>query len=123
MSEFLVKGDHFEFDGTPLQIISGSIHYFRTVPDAWDDRLRKLKACGFNTVETYIPWNLHEPKEGKFVFDGIADIERFLQTAAKYDLHVILRPSQYICAEWEFGGMPSWLLKDRNISLRCADPQ
>ena len=123
MSEFLIKGDHFEFDGKPLQIISGSIHYFRTVPDAWDDRLRKLKACGFNTVETYIPWNLHEPKEGEFVFDGIADIERFLQTAAKYDLHVILRPSQYICAEWEFGGMPSWLLKDRNISLRCADPQ
>ena len=52
MSEFLIKGDHFEFDGKPLQIISGSIHYFRTVPDAWDDRLRKLKACGFNTVES-----------------------------------------------------------------------
>lgn len=122
MSEFLVKDDRFELDGVPFRIISGAIHYFRTVPEYWDDRLRKLKACGFNTVETYVPWNLHEPKEGKFCFEGIADIERFLQTAAKYRLHVIVRPSQYICAEWEFGGLPAWLLKDRNIALRCADP-
>ena len=121
MSHFVVKDDHFELDGKPIQIISGSIHYFRTVPEYWDDRLKKLKACGFNTVETYIPWNLHEPKEGQFCFEGIADVERFLTTAKKYDLHVIVRPSQYICAEWEFGGLPSWLLKDRNISLRCAD--
>ncbi|MBQ4322380.1 MAG: beta-galactosidase, partial [Clostridia bacterium] len=121
MSEFKINGNRFEFDGKPMQVISGAIHYFRTVPEYWDDRLKKLKACGFNTVETYIPWNLHEPKEGKFYFEGIADIERFLETAKKYDLKVIVRPSQYICAEWEFGGLPSWLLKDRNISLRCAD--
>ncbi|MBO5222227.1 MAG: beta-galactosidase [Clostridia bacterium] len=121
MSEFKINGNRFEFDGKPMQVISGAIHYFRTVPEYWDDRLKKLKACGFNTVETYIPWNLHEPKEGKYYFEGIADIERFLETAKKYDLKVIVRPSQYICAEWEFGGLPSWLLKDRNISLRCAD--
>lgn len=82
MSEFIVKDNHFEFDGKPLQIISGAIHYFRTVPEYWKDRLTKLKACGFNTVETYIPWNLHEPKEGQFRFEGIADVERFIRTAA-----------------------------------------
>ena len=123
MSEFIVKDDRFELNGKPIRIISGAVHYFRTVPEYWEDRLTKLKACGFNTVETYLPWNLHEPKEGQFNFEGIADVERFLQTAAKVGLHVIVRPSQYICAEWEFGGLPSWLLKDRNISLRCADAQ
>lgn len=123
MSVFCVKGDHFELDGKPFQIISGSIHYFRTVPDCWEDRLRKLKACGFNTVETYLPWNLHEPEEGRFCFDGIADVERFLSLADRIGLKVIVRPSQYICAEWEFGGFPAWLLKDRNMTLRCADPR
>ena len=121
MSEFVVREDRFELDGKPFRIISGSIHYFRTVPEYWEDRLTKLKACGFNTVETYIPWNLHEPKEGRFKFEGIADVERFIESAARVGLYVIVRPSQYICAEWEFGGLPSWLLKDRNISLRCAD--
>ena len=121
MSQFLVKDDHFELDGKPIRLISGAIHYFRTVPEYWKDRLIKLKACGFNTVETYIPWNLHEPKEGQFNFEGIADVERFIRTAAECGLHVIVRPSQYICAEWEFGGLPAWLLRDRNISLRCYD--
>ncbi|MBO5213382.1 MAG: beta-galactosidase [Clostridia bacterium] len=121
MPEFLIKEDRFELDGKPLQIISGSIHYFRTVPEYWRDRLLKLKACGFNTVETYVPWNLHEPREGQFNFQGIADVERFIQTAADLGLFVIVRPSQFICAEWEFGGLPAWLLKDRNLSLRCAD--
>lgn len=123
MSVFEVKDDHFELDGAPFQIISGAIHYFRHVPEVWEDRIRKLKACGFNTLETYIPWNLHEPKEGEFYFEGLADLERFLEIAQKYGLYVIVRPSQYICAEWEFGGFPAWLLKDRNLSLRCADPK
>lgn len=106
----------------PTRIISGVIHYFRVVPEYWEDRLIKLRECGFNTVETYIPWNLHEPEEGSFCFDGIADIERFINTAEKVGLYVIIRPSPYICAEWEFGGLPSWLLKDKHIRLRCMDP-
>ena len=114
--------DHFLLDGKPYQIISGAIHYFRVVPEYWEDRLKKLKACGFNTVETYTCWNLHERKEGLFDFSGILDIERFIKTAEKLDLNVIVRPGPYICAEWEFGGLPSWLLSYPNIGIRCNDP-
>ena len=98
----------FVLGDEPIQILSGAVHYFRIVPEYWEDRLMKLKSCGLNTVETYIPWNLHEPKEGQFTFDGIADLERFVQIAGDLGSHVILRPSPYICAEWEFGGSPSW---------------
>ena len=112
---------NFLMDGKPYQIISGAIHYFRVVPEYWEDRLKKLKACGFNTVETYTCWNLHERKEGEFDFSGILDIERFIETAEKLELNVIIRPGPYICAEWELGGLPSWLLKYPDIALRCDD--
>lgn len=114
--------DNFLLDGKPYQIISGAVHYFRIPPAYWEDRLRKLKACGFNTVETYTCWNLHERKEGQFDFSGILDIEKFIETAEKLDLNVIIRPGPYICAEWEFGGLPSWLLSYPNLGLRCNDP-
>ncbi len=109
-------------DGHPITILSGAVHYFRTVPEYWEDRLSKLKACGLNTVETYTCWNLHERKEGQFDFSGILDIERFIETAEKLGLFVILRPGPYICAEWDFGGLPSWLLAYPDIALRCDDP-
>ena len=96
----------FYLDGEPFQILSGSIHYFRIVPQYWRDRLEKLKAMGLNTVETYIPWNIHEPKKGQFNFEGIADVAEFVRLAEELGLYVILRPSPYICAEWEFGGLP-----------------
>ncbi len=114
--------DNFLLDGKPYTIISGAIHYFRTVPEYWYDRLLKLKACGFNTVETYTCWNLHERREGRFDFSGMLDIERFISIAEELELNVIIRPGPYICAEWEFGGLPSWLLKYPNIALRCDDP-
>ncbi len=112
--------DKFYIDGEPFRIISGAIHYFRTVPDYWRDRLEKLVNMGCNTVETYIPWNFHEPDEGKFLWDGMRDIRRFIEIAADLGLYMIIRPSPYICAEWEFGGLPAWLLKDRNMRLRCC---
>jgi len=118
-----VKNSKFLLDGEALQILSGAIHYFRVVPEYWEDRLLKLKACGFNTVETYIPWNMHEQEEGVFCFDGIADLERFITIAGELELHVIVRPSPYICAEWEFGGLPAWLLSNQDIRLRCMDEQ
>ena len=119
MGKFEIK-DTFYLDGKPFKVISGSFHYFRTVPEYWTDRLEKLKALGCNTVETYIPWNLTEPKKGKFNFEGFCDIEKFIQTATELGLYIIIRPSPYICAEWEFGGLPAWLLKDRNMRLRTS---
>lgn len=119
--KFEIK-DNFYLDGNPMQIISGAIHYFRIVPEYWRDRLEKLKAMGYNTVETYIPWNLHEPQKGVFLFDGILDVERFVQIAQELGLYVILRPSPYICAEWEFGGLPAWLLAEEGMKYRISYP-
>jgi beta-galactosidase len=121
MAKLEVRNSQFVLENRPLRIISGAIHYFRVVPEYWEDRLLKLKACGFNTVETYVPWNLHEPVEGEFCFEGMADLERFVMLAGDLGLYVIVRPSPYICAEWEFGGLPAWLLSYPEIRLRCMD--
>lgn len=121
MSHFEIK-DTFYLDGKPVKIISGAFHYFRTVPQYWRDRLEKLKAMGCNTVETYIPWNMHEPNKGEFHFDGLLDIERFIGLAQELGLYVIIRPSPYICAEWEFGGLPAWLLREDGMKLRINYP-
>lgn len=119
---FTYENAQFLYDGQPVTIMSGAMHYFRTMPEQWEDRLLKLKACGLNTVETYTCWNLHERREGQFDFSGLLDIERFIETAEKLGLFVILRPGPYICAEWDFGGLPSWLLSYPDIALRCDDP-
>lgn len=121
MRRFEAVGDQFLCDGKPFRILSGAIHYFRVVPGYWEDRLRKLAACGLNTVETVVPWNLHEPAPGKFNFQGIADLEAFLRLAGSLGLKVILRPSPYICAEWDFGGMPAWLLNVPGMEFRCSN--
>lgn len=118
MPNLKVENGQFVINHEPIQFISGAIHYFRVVPEYWEDRLMKLKACGFNAVETYVPWNLHEPKEGEFNFEGIANIEEFIRIAGDLGLHVIIRPSPYICAEWEFGGLPSWLKASADMRLR-----
>lgn len=120
MSTFEIK-DTFLLDGKPFQIISGAIHYFRVVPEYWQDRLEKLKNMGCNTVETYIPWNITEPHKGEFCFDGLCDFEKFLDIAQKLGLYAIVRPSPYICAEWELGGLPSWLLAIPDLELRCKN--
>jgi len=108
---------------SPVQdtlLLSGSVHYFRLHPGTWADRLRKLKAAGCNTVATYVPWNLHEPRPGEYNFEGIANLLGFLEEAAEVGLFVILRPGPYICAEWDAGGLPSWLLRDPSIVLRSS---
>ena len=119
MNRLSVRQSQFFLDAEPFRILSGAVHYFRVVPEYWEDRLRKLKAAGLNTVETYIPWNLHEPQKGVFNFTGIADVEKFIQLAGSLELLVIVRPSPYICAEWEAGGLPAWLLQDSSMKIRC----
>ncbi|MFV8786180.1 glycoside hydrolase family 35 protein [Aerococcus viridans] len=119
MATFEVK-DEFLLDGQPFKILSGAIHYFRIHPDDWYHSLFNLKALGFNTVETYVPWNMHEAKEGEYNFSGILDIEKFISTAEELGLYVIIRPSPYICAEWEFGGFPAWLL-NKDVHIRSSD--
>ena len=121
MSEFAYKGNIFIKDGEEYTIISGAMHYFRIPREYWRDRLQKLKECGFNTVETYTCWNLHEPQEGVFDFSGMLDLEAYIDIAAELGLNVILRPGPYICAEWEFGGLPAWLLNYKNMDIRCND--
>ena len=119
MNTFEIKED-FLLNGEPFKILSGAIHYFRVDPSDWYHSLYNLKALGFNTVETYVPWNLHEPKKNEFQFDGILDLERFLSIAQDLGLYAIVRPSPYICAEWEFGGFPAWLLNEQ-IRIRTNE--
>lgn len=113
--------DEFYLNGEPFKIISGAIHYFRVVPEYWQDRLEKLKALGCNTVETYVPWNLHEYHEGEFNFKDGLDLRHFIELAGDLGLYVILRPAPYICAEWEFGGLPYWLQLSPELKIRMTN--
>lgn len=122
MPALSIQGNAFYRNGQPVRLLSGAMHYFRVVPEYWRDRLLKLKAMGLNTVETYVPWNLHEPRPGRFRFSGQLDIVRYLTLAAELDLMAIVRPGPYICSEWDLGGLPSWLLRDPQMRLRCAYP-
>ncbi|WP_314064718.1 beta-galactosidase [uncultured Vagococcus sp.] len=118
MSQIFEIKDDFYLDNQPFKVISGAIHYFRVVPEYWEHRLKMLRNMGCNTVETYVPWNFHEPREGEFDFSEGLNIRQYIQLAHDLGLKVILRPSPYICAEWEFGGQPSWLLNDPEMRVR-----
>jgi beta-galactosidase len=116
------NGDHFELDGKPFQIISGAIHSARVPRAYWRDRLRKARAMGLNTVETYVFWNVYEREPGQFDFSGQNDIAEFVREAQQEGLFVILRPGPYACAEWDFGGYPAWLLRDPTMEVRTSNP-
>ena len=120
---FTIGKDSYLLNNQPIQLISAAFHYFRVHPDRWEDTFKKLANAGMNTVETYIAWNMHEPEQGEFQFDGANDINRYLTLAEKYNFLVIVRPGPYICAEWEFGGLPYWLLKEDDIKIRTSDPK
>lgn len=119
MGKFEIR-EEFYLNEEKMKIISGGIHYFRVVPEYWRDRLEKIKALGCNTVETYVAWNVHEPKKGEFCFEGMADLKKFITLAQELGLWVIVRPSPYICAEWELGGLPAWLLAEDGMRLRSS---
>lgn len=121
---FVVDREHDRFllDGAPFRYVSGSLHYFRVPRVLWADRLYKMRLSGLNAVQFYVPWNYHEPEPGVYNFNGSRDLVAFLNEASKAKLLVILRPGPYICAEWEMGGLPSWLLRKPKIHLRTSDP-
>ena len=117
------EGEHFLLDGKPFQIISGDIHYARVPREYWRDRLRKIRSLGLNTICTYMFWNLHEPEPGAFNFADNLDAAAFIRMAQEEGLWVLLRPGPYVCAEWDFGGLPSWLLATRDMKVRTVDPR
>lgn len=120
---FTLGDEQFLLDGKPFQMISGELHYPRIPREAWRARMKAAKAMGLNTIGTYVFWNLHEPEPGKYDFSGNNDIAAFVRTAQEEGLWVVLRPSPYVCAEWEFGGYPYWLQKQKGLEVRSLEPQ
>ncbi|WP_434026358.1 glycoside hydrolase family 35 protein [[Pseudomonas] boreopolis] len=120
---FSTTGDHFTRGGKPYRIVSGAIHFQRIPRAYWKDRLLKARALGLNTVETYVFWNLVEPRPGTFDFGGDNDVAAFVREAAALGLNVILRPGPYACAEWEAGGYPAWLFAEPGMRVRSQDPR
>ncbi|XP_075876018.1 beta-galactosidase-1-like protein 2 [Nelusetta ayraudi] len=116
------NSSQFTLEGHPFQILAGSIHYFRVPRTYWRDRLLKMRACGINTLTTYVPWNQHEPERGVFNFQTQLDLEAYINLAAELGLWVILRPGPYISSELDLGGLPSWLLRDGRMRLRTTYP-
>nr|VZI36462.1 unnamed protein product [Spirometra erinaceieuropaei] len=111
-------------DGAPFRYVSGSLHYFRIPKIYWMDRLLKAKAAGLNVIQIYIPWNFHEPAPGEYIFYGDRDVVEFISMAHEVGLLVLVRAGPYICAEWDFGGLPAWLLSvNPNMKLRSFDPE
>ncbi|MFJ7328710.1 beta-galactosidase family protein [Streptomyces cyaneofuscatus] len=119
MTDFTVGDDDFRFDGKPVRLLSGALHYFRVHEEQWDHRLAMLAAMGLNCVETYVPWNLHEEREG--VYRDVGALGRFLDAVEQAGLWAIVRPGPYICAEWENGGLPVWVTGRFGRRVRTRD--
>ena len=122
-ADFRVEGKSFILDGKPFQIRSGEIHYSRVPRDEWRTRIQMAKAMGLNTVATYVFWNLHEAKRGEFDFGGEKDVAEFVRLCGAEGMKAIVRPGPYVCAEWDLGGLPAWLLAEPGIKLRSTDPK
>ncbi|MBV6496038.1 MAG: Beta-galactosidase [Pyrinomonadaceae bacterium] len=110
-------------DGKPFVIRSGEMHYPRVPREHWRERFRMAKAMGLNAITTYVFWNLHEKTQGKFDFSGNLDIAEYARIAQEEGLFLIVRPGPYICTEWDFGGFPGWLLREKDMKVRTRDPK
>lgn len=119
---FTVSDKTFLLNGKPFVVKAAELHYPRIPRPYWEHRIKMCKALGMNTVCLYVFWNIHEQQEGKFDFTGNNDVAEFCRLAQRNGLYVIVRPGPYVCAEWEMGGLPWWLLKKKNIRLREPDP-
>ena len=119
---FEVGNKTFLLNSKPFVIKAAEIHYPRIPAEYWEHRIRMCKALGMNTICLYAFWNIHEQQPGKFDFTGQNDIAGFCKLAQKHGMYIIVRPGPYVCAEWEMGGLPWWLLKKKDIALRTNDP-
>jgi beta-galactosidase GanA len=121
---FAFEKETFLLDGKPFQIISGEMHPARIPAEYWRHRIRMARAMGCNTIAAYLFWNYHEPSEGVFDFTtGNHNIAQFIRTAQEEGMWVLLRPGPYVCAEWDFGGIPPYLLRDPELKVRCLYPR
>jgi len=110
--------------GKRVVLVGGEIHYFRIPHKLWEDALVKMKRASCNFVSTYVPWNWHEPREGQYRWKNDCDLAYFLELCKKHNLYVIIKPGPYICAEWDFGGFPDWLLsRKKKLRLRLLDDE
>ncbi len=119
---FTTGNKTFLLNGKPFVVKAAEVHYPRIPRPYWEHRIQMCKALGMNTVCIYVFWNIHEQKEGQFDFTGNNDVAEFCRIAQKNGMYVIVRPGPYVCAEWEMGGLPWWLLKKKDIKLRERDP-
>jgi len=119
---FEVGQNTFLLNGQPFVVKAAEVHYPRIPRPYWEHRIQMCKALGMNTICIYVFWNIHEQREGEFDFTGNNDVAAFCRLAQKNGLYVIVRPGPYVCAEWEMGGLPWWLLKKKDIRLRERDP-
>lgn len=119
---FEVGKNTFLLNGKPFVVKAAEVHYPRIPEPYWEQRILSCKALGMNTLCLYVFWNLHEQQPGKFDFSGNKDIAKFCRLAQKHGMYVIVRPGPYVCAEWEMGGLPWWLLKKDDVQLRTLDP-
>ncbi len=120
--KFEIGNKSFLLNGKPFVIKAAEIHYPRIPAAYWEHRIQMCKSLGMNTICLYIFWNIHEQKEGEYDFTGNNDVAKFCRLAQKHGLYVIVRPGPYVCAEWEMGGLPWWLLKKDDIGLRVQAP-
>ena len=122
--QFSLGKEDFLLDGKPLQVISGEVHPARIPAEYWRHRVQMIKAMGCNTVAAYVFWNYHESQPGVFDFKTEnKNIARFIRICQEEGMWVLLRPGPYVCAEWDFGGLPPYLLKIPDIKIRCMDPR
>lgn len=121
MASVTYDGRSFMLDGRRIWLVSGSVHYARVPRDQWAQRIHAARAAGLNTIETPVFWNRHEPRPGQFDFKGDNDLRYFIQLIGQAGMWCILRPGPFVGAEWDFGGLPSWLLSAKGVKLRVAN--
>ncbi len=119
---FEIGDKTFLLNGESFVVKAAELHYPRIPKEYWEHRIQMCKSLGMNTICLYVFWNYHESVEGEYDFEGQKDLAEFCKIAQKHDMYVIVRPGPYVCAEWEMGGLPWWLLKKEDIGLRVQDP-